>query len=141
MSVSIYGHVILDIDDVNCCNLVDDDPIVDFTIVVPVPDDYQVGDNSLVVNFDDTSAIDVYCDYCDDMHYISYYDFKIDNFVVTDDDIYPSINMDDIDVNWDNGIIDVLTTKIHVTVDTHWDCYCKTRKVCGCGCDPLHDGW
>jgi len=26
-------------------------------------------------------------------------------------------------------------------VDTHWDCYCKTQKVCGCGCDKLHDGW
>lgn len=27
------------------------------------------------------------------------------------------------------------------TYDTHWDCYCKTEDVCGCGCDPLHDGW
>lgn len=26
-------------------------------------------------------------------------------------------------------------------IDTHWDCYCKTSEVCGCGCDPLHDGW
>lgn len=25
--------------------------------------------------------------------------------------------------------------------DNHWDCYCKYTKVCGCGCDPLHDGW
>ena len=25
--------------------------------------------------------------------------------------------------------------------DPHYNCYCKTRKVCGCGCDPLHDGW
>jgi hypothetical protein len=25
--------------------------------------------------------------------------------------------------------------------DDHWDCYCKTRNVCGCGCDPRHDGW
>lgn len=28
-----------------------------------------------------------------------------------------------------------------VTFDSHWDCYCKTEDVCGCGCDPLHDGW
>ena len=25
--------------------------------------------------------------------------------------------------------------------DTHYGCYCKTQQVCGCGCDPLHDGW
>jgi hypothetical protein len=31
----------------------------------------------------------------------------------------------------------------HVSVswDTHWNCYCKYQDVCGCGCDPLHDGW
>ena len=31
----------------------------------------------------------------------------------------------------------------HITInyDSHWDCYCKTRRVCGCGCDTLHDGW
>jgi hypothetical protein len=26
-------------------------------------------------------------------------------------------------------------------IDTHYNCYCKVRKVCGCGCDSLHDGW
>ena len=30
---------------------------------------------------------------------------------------------------------------IHYDYDTHWDCYCKTHPICGCGCDPLHDGW
>lgn len=28
-----------------------------------------------------------------------------------------------------------------ISNDPHWNCYCKTQKVCGCGCDPLHDGW
>lgn len=28
-----------------------------------------------------------------------------------------------------------------LTYDAHWNCHCKTRDVCGCGCDPLHDGW
>jgi len=28
-----------------------------------------------------------------------------------------------------------------VFVDTHWDCVCKIWTVCGCGCDPKHDGW
>ena len=32
-------------------------------------------------------------------------------------------------------------TDLRVEYDTHWDCYCKTEDVCGCGCDPLHDGW
>jgi len=26
-------------------------------------------------------------------------------------------------------------------VDFHWDCYCKSFPVCGCGCDPDHNGW
>jgi len=34
-----------------------------------------------------------------------------------------------------------LRERTTVAVDTHWNCYCKTRKVCGCGCDPKHDGW
>ena len=34
-----------------------------------------------------------------------------------------------------------LSNDCWATFDSHWDCYCKTKKVCGCGCDPLHDGW
>ncbi len=37
------------------------------------------------------------------------------------------------DEDWTNILVPI--------IDTHYDCYCKTRKVCGCGCDPLHDGW
>lgn len=29
----------------------------------------------------------------------------------------------------------------NLTYDPHYNCYCKTQKVCGCGCDPKHDGW
>lgn len=32
-------------------------------------------------------------------------------------------------------------SNLRVDYDMHWDCYCKTEDVCGCGCDPLHDGW
>jgi len=35
----------------------------------------------------------------------------------------------------------VYPARISVDYDSHWDCYCKTEDVCGCGCDPLHDGW
>ena len=40
-------------------------------------------------------------------------------------------------------IIEVIELKndFWATYDDHWDCYCKTEDVCGCGCDPLHDGW
>ena len=30
---------------------------------------------------------------------------------------------------------------VKLVIDNHWNCYCKYRKVCGCGCDPKHDGW
>jgi hypothetical protein len=40
---------------------------------------------------------------------------------------------------------DELNEKFCITFeyDSHWNCWCKDRphKVCGCGCDPLHDGW
>ena len=38
---------------------------------------------------------------------------------------------------------DELNEKFCITFeyDSHWNCYCKTYRVCGCGCDPLHDGW
>lgn len=43
----------------------------------------------------------------------------------------------------DNDLQDVFNTLrdgIKLSVDTHWDCYCKRTRVCGCGCDPKHDG-
>ena len=51
-----------------------------------------------------------------------------------------------LDIKNVNCIADTCATQVHpdkitVDYDKHWDCYCKTRRVCGCGCDPLHDGW
>lgn len=34
-----------------------------------------------------------------------------------------------------------ILSQVTLYTDTHWDCYCKTQQVCGCGCDPKHDGW
>ena len=54
-------------------------------------------------------------------------------------DYYNDIDRyDDID---DDGDCSDITWIINYNYDSHWDCYCKTRQVCGCGCDPLHDGW
>jgi hypothetical protein len=45
----------------------------------------------------------------------------------------------------ENNELDDLFSDIKDTIvlkiDTHWNCYCKTRNVCGCGCEPKHDGW
>lgn len=31
---------------------------------------------------------------------------------------------------------------IGVAYDSHYSCFCKrNQSVCGCGCDPAHDGW
>jgi len=38
-------------------------------------------------------------------------------------------------------LLEDLKNCVTVKVDTHWNCYCKTTTVCGCGCDPLHVGW
>lgn len=35
----------------------------------------------------------------------------------------------------------VVNTYSEYEYDSHWDCYCKYRDVCGCGCDSDHDGW
>ncbi len=38
-------------------------------------------------------------------------------------------------------LFNLLRDDVKLSVDTHWDCYCKRIRVCGCGCDPKHDGW
>ena len=30
---------------------------------------------------------------------------------------------------------------VKIIIDTHWNCYCKYKNVCGCGCDSKHVGW
>ena len=38
-------------------------------------------------------------------------------------------------INWNESL------EVLYNYDTHYGCYCKTGPICGCGCDPLHDGW
>ena len=74
---------------------------------------------------------------------LDYYN-DIDNDSVDNDDVDDNDSYDDIDDSDDDddgdGCSDI-TWIINYNYDSHWDCYCKTRPVCGCGCDPLHDGW
>ena len=58
----------------------------------------------------------------------------------------------DIDDDQDDNVIDLCDAikqmtstdwsyDVQILIDTHWNCYCKYKQVCGCGCDPNHDGW
>jgi len=59
-----------------------------------------------------------------------------------DDDQWWDDEYDDIDETDPTDLIDPSTlVNFFWKFDSHWDCYCKTQTVCGCGCDPLHDGW
>ena len=59
----------------------------------------------------------------------------------SDDEDENSDNEDENSDNEDEKIDWANELDIEYEYDTHYDCYCKTQKVCGCGCDPLHDGW
>lgn len=65
-------------------------------------------------------------------------------FVVNEDDESEEEDEEDplkTQIKEDFPLDEVINTYSHPTYDTHWDCYCKYRKVCGCGCDSDHDGW
>jgi hypothetical protein len=57
--------------------------------------------------------------------------------------IQVSLVVDDLTESVLDDVIEAIDLRndCFATFDSHWDCYCKTEKVCGCGCDPLHDGW
>ena len=75
------------------------------------------------------------CEMCNQIHYP---DIQINeiSYIHGDVDIIIENEHDDFENTVKNEL-----QEIKLTMDSHWDCYCKTRKVCGCGCDPLHDGW
>ena len=73
---------------------------------------------------------------------------KISNY--DDDEDEPEQEVEDIESNDEESDEEISDSEeedydepwiVKYTFDSHWDCYCKTRQVCGCGCDPLHDGW
>ena len=65
------------------------------------------------------------------------------------DDVYDTDAADAVDSVDDADSIDararLLAQKLRfgysLDSDPHAGCYCKTRNVCGCGCDSDHDGW
>ena len=72
---------------------------------------------------------------------LDYYNDNDSNDDDDDDDDYDDDDDDDDDDAIDGDDCSDITWIINYNYDSHWDCYCKTRQVCGCGCDPLHDGW
>ncbi len=115
--------------------------------------------SGVIVNY--LSALD--CPYCDSYHQLvldeilySPLNNETDTEItkINDDSEDENESGDDSEDGDDSGdenedgdnssIIDLINTSVNyisVEVDSHWDCCCKTSKVCGCGCDPLHDGW
>ena len=85
--------------------------------------------------------------------YQSSYAFAIDDAMVMIDGVpnidvkrIPHIDHDDSDSDRDDddyydAMLKYVRDRMKLIVDTHWGCYCKTQRICGCGCDPLHDGW
>lgn len=60
------------------------------------------------------------------------------------DDEYPPDEPDETGMTTMDKIFEYIAeakTTADYKYDPHHDCYCKTRRVCGCGCDPKHDGW
>ena len=115
------------------------------------------------MNVECESSFGVFCDECDEYYYLL---FDVDDdIIVTEGIVGVDLNIvsddtgdsdtgdsdtgdtDDDDSDSDNEtdlleiVSDNVMSSISLAVDTHWNCFCKTRKVCGCGCDPLHDGW
>jgi len=46
----------------------------------------------------------------------------------------------DEDYNYAKSYAKSLRFRFILNKDPHYDCYCKTRNVCGCGCDLDHNG-
>lgn len=107
--------------------------------------------NSDIQYLNEISSKNLDLPYTDDIVFdsvsISPTDIKNKYIILSDDD-----TDDDTDDNTDDDTDDIIMSYLKLisdnvlfviddTDDEHRDCYCKTRNVCGCGCDPLHDGW
>lgn len=141
MSIRIPLTITIDPnDDIDC-----DEFKVELSI--PVPHDLKLNQlnnnrvSGLIVTF---NTFEIQCDDSDNFYAV---EIKADNRNITYDSTgRTGINFNDMDdYNCPDTFLDKLaeniTDRVKVKIDTHWDCYCKTTTVCGCGCDPLHDGW
>ena len=86
--------------------------------------------NSYDTTDDDGNDLNIYF-YCYDV--ICVFDEDYDDSSDCDEE-----NVDDSDLACYISLVKEDFT-INYSYDTHYDCYCKTRTVCGC--DPKHVGW
>ena len=107
---------------------------ISFTPDIPTNGLYEV---EFVLSLNDDIP-DYDLDYYND---IDSYDDDDDDDDYDDDDGVDDVDDTDVDDDDVDGDYSAITWIINYNYDSHWDCYCKTRQVCGCGCDPLHDGW
>ena len=88
------------------------------------------------------------CYDCDDCEY----DYNVESLTACSGEVvsmYYSADSDgksadsaDSDDESNDEIISYLLDMMKLEYNTHWDCdTCKSRRVCGCGCDDDHDGW
>lgn len=54
------------------------------------------------------------------------------NYQISDDS-------DDDNYDFTHNLINYVFDHTNMTIDSHWNCYCRKQRVCGC--DPHHDGW
>jgi hypothetical protein len=132
----------IEIDEIGCPNFPD---LLLATVNIPPPDNLlakHVNKNGTIEAFrvnTDYVYFDCFC--CNQTHYPNTYiegNIGISFVKNEDEDSNENENSDE------NDEYDVLRNEletINLSLDDHWNCYCKKRKVCGCGCDPLHDGW
>jgi len=86
------------------------------------------------------------CDDCDDCDY----DLNVESLMACSGEVVSMYISDDSDEKSDDDsddesndeIISYLLDMMKLEYNTHWNCEtCKSRRVCGCGCDDDHDGW
>ena len=142
MIIRLFGTITLD----GCDHFPNQDGIYVHVNLTP-PNNLmanQINDdevNGIDVNTDNLS---IQCDYCNVSHDIN---FQIDGMTYERGDRGVTVSSDvtdeftDVQAEIFNDVQSDLLHSIKLKVDTHWNCYCKKQKVCGCGCDPLHDGW
>lgn len=97
------------------------------------------------ISISDASPSSIYCglydmtSYCSDTNTCTYN--ILDNFNVGDDDGDDSGDDDGDDVGVAYRFAKSIRFNFTLDKDPHSGCYCKTQRVCGCGCDRDHAGW
>jgi hypothetical protein len=130
---------------VNCtCVCYPEKHQISFTKMIKFDEDHVDSDGN--IEGVDVNICDYHCQVCEEDHEIKISTIR---FVTSHQTSWEIV---DVDVD-DSDVDDICETgqeilkhcknnsEFSVDTDSHRNCYCKTQNVCGCGCDPLHNGW